>query len=227
MDGPLPLPGRGPNVVVVTVRAGLACCAAATLLTGCTQWVAGAPLRAVGEPPYQPAGVVDVDQVLLSQDQMRAITGTGQDLTIIPSMDGKSPVDIEDLANAVSPECRFVFAETTTFGTDVEDFHKTTYQSPPRVLISEGAAAYRDAGSARRVFDTLSAAAGRCADSSDGAMLVGEVEAAADRLRTRPGACGRDYRLKGPVVVEVTFCGLADSVSDIVMTNILKRIPGG
>ena len=94
------------------------------------------------------------------------------------------------------------------------------------MLISEGAAAYRDAGSARRVFDTLSAAAGRCADSSDGAMLVGEVEAAADIVRTRPGACGRDYRLKGPVVVEVTFCGFPDSVSDIVMTNIRQADSG-
>ncbi len=214
-------------MVVVTVRAGLACCAAATLLTGCTQWVAGAPLRAEGEPPYQAPGVVDVDQVLLGQDQMRAITGTGEDLTIIPSMDSKSPVDIEDLANSVPPECRFVFAETATFGTDVEDFHKTTFQSPPRVLISEGAAAYRDSATARRVFDTLSAAAARCADSSDGALLVGDVNAGTDTLRTRPGACGRDYRLKGPVVVEVTFCGLGDAVSDIVMTNILKRIPAG
>jgi hypothetical protein len=216
-------------VVVVTVRAGLACCAAATLLTGCAQWVvAGAPLRAAGEPPYQPAGVVDVDQVLLGQDKMRAITGTGQDLTIIPSMDGKSPVDVEELADSVPPECRFVFAETATFGTDFEDFHKTSFQSPPRgALISEGAAAYRDAAGARQAFDALSATVARCADSSYGAMLIGEVDAGAETMRIRPGECGRDYRLKGPVVVEVTFCGLADSVSDIVMTNILKRIPAG
>ncbi len=215
-------------MVVVTVRAGLACCAAATLLTGCTQWVAGAPLRAAGEPPYQPAGVVDVDQVLLGQDQMRAITGTGQDLTIIPSMDGKSPVDVVELADSVPPECRFVFAETATFGTGFEDFHKTSFQSPPRsALISEGAAAYRDAASARRVFDALSATAARCADSSYGALLVGEVDAGAETVRTRPGACGRDYRLKGPVLVEVTFCAFPDSVSEIVMTNILSRIPAG
>jgi len=215
-------------VVVVTVRAGLACCAVAALATGCTQWVDGAPLRAAGEPAYQPPGIVDVDQVLLGQDQMRAITGTGQDLTMIPGMDGKSPADVEALANSVPPECRFVFAETATFGTGFEDFRKTTFQSPPRgALISEGAAAYRDATTARRVFEALSATAARCADSSDGALLVGEVEVGADRLRTRPGACGRDYRLKGPVLVEVTFCGLPDSVSDIVMTNIVSRIPAG
>ncbi|MCB0944012.1 MAG: sensor domain-containing protein, partial [Mycobacterium sp.] len=95
----------------MTVRAGLACCAAATLLTGCTQWVAGAPLRAAGEPPYRPAGVVDVDEVLLDQAQIRAITGGGQNVTIIPSMDGKSPVDIEQLAAEVPADCRFVFAE--------------------------------------------------------------------------------------------------------------------
>jgi hypothetical protein len=215
--------------MVVMVRAGLACCAVTTLLTGCAQWVvAGAPLRAAGEPPYQPPGVVDVDQVLLGQDQMRAITGTGQDLTIIPSMDGKSPVDVTDLADSVPPECRFVFAETSTFGTGFEDFHKTSFQSPPRsALISEGAAAYRDVASARRVFDALSATAARCADSSYGALLVGEVDAGAETVRTRPGSCGRDYRLKGAVLVEVTFCAFPESVSEIVMTNILSRIPAG
>jgi hypothetical protein len=216
-------------VVVVTMRAVLACCAAATLLTGCAQWVvAGVPLRAAGEPPYQPPGVVDVDQVLLGQEQMRSITGTGQDLTIIPSMDGKSPVDIEQLADSVPPECRFAFEETATFGTHFEDFHKTSFQSPPRAAtISEGAAAYRDAAGARRAFDMLSDTVARCADSSYGALLVGDVDVGAETVRIRPGGCGRDYRLKGSVLVEVTFCSFPDSVSEIVMTNILNRIPAG
>lgn len=212
----------------MTVRAAMTCCAAATLLAGCSQAVEGLPLRAAGEPPYQPAGIVDVDQVLLGRDQMRAITGTGQDLTIIPSMDGKSPVDIDDLARSVPPECRFVFAETATFGTVVEDFHKTSFQSPPRgALISEGAAAYRDPATARRVFDALSAAVARCADTSYGELLVGEVTAGRETVQTRPGACGRDYRVKGAVLVEVTFCAFPDSVPEIVMANILSRIPGG
>jgi hypothetical protein len=214
--------------MAMTVRAVAACCAVAALVSGCSQWVAGVPLRAAGEPPYQPAGVVDVDQVLLGQDQMRAITGTGEDLTIIPTMDGKSPVDIEDLADSVPPECRFVFAETATFGYDTADFRKTSFQSPPRgALISEGAAAYPDAPAARRAFEALSATVARCADSSFGALLVGEVDADGEMLRTRPGTCGRDYRLKGSVLVEVTFCAFPDSVSEIVMTNILNRIPGG
>ncbi len=86
---------------------------------------------------------------MLSQAQVQAITGGGQDVTIIPSMDGKSMVDVEPpLAEAVPPrDCRFLFAETDTFGTDVEDFHKTSFQYPPRrALISEAAAAYRDGG---------------------------------------------------------------------------------
>lgn len=210
------------------MRVGLTCCAVAVMLTGCIQWVAGAPLRSAGEPPYQPAGIVDVDEVLLGQAQMRAITGAGQDLSIIPSMDGKSPVDIDELAESVPPDCRFVFAETATFGPDVEDFHKTSFQSPPRAaLISEGAAAYRDAATARRAFDALSAAVTRCADGAYGALLIGDLDSDAETLRTRPGACGRDYRLQGSVLVEVTFCAFPESVSEIVMTNIVKRIPGG
>ncbi|APE15848.1 sensor domain-containing protein [Mycobacterium crocinum] len=212
----------------MTVRAAVACCAAAALLTGCTQWVDGAPLRALGEPPFSPPGIVDVDQVMLSQAQVQAITGGGQDVTIIPSMDGKSMVDVEPLAEAVPRDCRFLFAETDTFGTDVEDFHKTSFQYPPRrALISEAAAAYRDGATAQQAFNTLSTTVHRCADGSMGAGLVGDVDGDTQSLSTRPGRCGRNYRLKSSVLVEVTFCGFGDSVPEIVMTNILNKIPGG
>jgi hypothetical protein len=212
----------------MTVRAGLACCATAAVLTGCTHWADGSALRAASEPPYQPPGVVDVDQVLLTQAQMQAITGGGQDLTIIPTMDGKAPVDIESLAESVPRDCRFVFAETDIFGTDFEDFHKTSFQHPARhALISEGAAAYRDEGSARDAFNTLSTAVHRCAEGPEGPYLVGEVDADTDSLRTRPGRCGRDYRVKASVLAEVTFCGFPESVPEIVMTNMVSKIPGG
>ncbi len=88
---------------------------------------------------------VDVESVMLDQAQMRAITGAGEDLTIVPSMDGKIPVDVSDLMNGTPQECQWYFAETQTFGSEVEEFHKTTFQNPPDGgLISEGAAAYRD-----------------------------------------------------------------------------------
>jgi hypothetical protein len=38
--------------------------------------------------------------------------------------------------------------------------------------------------------------------------------------------CGRDYRVKNVVLVEVTSCAFPPSVPDIVMTNILARVPG-
>ena len=45
--------------------------------------------------------------------------------------------------------------------------------------------------------------------------------------RSRAGnGCGRDYRVKGVVLVEVTACAFPASVPDIVMTNILARVPG-
>ena len=40
-----------------------------------------------------------------------------------------------------------------------------------------------------------------------------------------PGGCGRDYRVLSVALVEVTFCGFPQSVSDIVMTNIVANIP--
>jgi PknH-like extracellular domain len=163
---------------------------------------------------------------MLDQSQMRAITGAGEHLTIIPTMDGKIPVDIEPLAESAPPQCQWIFAETQTFGPDIEEFHKTTFQNPPDGgLISQGAAAYRDPAIARSAFDQLVALVDGCGSTTFGPMFVGDWTATADRLTTRPGACGRDYRVKSVVLVEVTFCRFPGSVPDIVMTNILAKVP--
>ena len=203
----------------------LALCCAALLAAACTRMVDGTATPAFGVQSSIPA--VNVDTVLLDQSRMRAITGGGEHLTIIPSMDGKSPIDIDALASVAPPQCRFVYADTATFGPDIEEFHKTTFQYPPRGgLISEGAAAYRDAKTARHAFDALVATVHSCADSSEGTGLVGAWSADAQSLQTRPGDCGRDYRVKSVVLMEVTFCGFPDSVSTIVITNIAANVPG-
>ncbi|MFM8600212.1 MAG: sensor domain-containing protein [Mycobacterium sp.] len=203
----------------------LACCAAAALLvSGCSRFVDGLAVPNFSEPP---PGVIDADEVLLSPEQMQAITGAGEDLTIIPSMDGKSPVDIEAMAEAVPQDCRFVFAETLTFGPELEDFHKTSFQSPANgALISQGAASYRDIAAAGRAFEELTAAIKLCAKGSMGEMLIGDWQAGPALASMRPGTCGREYRLKSTVLVEVTYCAFPRSVPATVMTNILNRIPG-
>ena len=51
--------------------------------------------------------------------------------------------------------------------------------------------------------------------------------ATGDSVQTRTSSeCGRDYRLKSVVLVEVTFCAFPASVPDIVMTNIVAKVPG-
>jgi hypothetical protein len=170
---------------------------------------------------------VNVDAILLDQSRMRAITGAGEHLTIIPSMDGNRPVDIDALADTTPQECRFIFAETATFGPDVEEFHKTTFQDPPDgALISEGAAAYRDVDTTRRAFGALVTSVGNCAGGSAGQLFVGDWNADANSLHLGPGGCGRDYRVRSVAMLEVTFCGFPQSVSDIVMTNIAANVRG-
>ncbi|WP_204803721.1 sensor domain-containing protein [Mycobacterium riyadhense] len=197
----------------------------AVLLTAaCTRVVGGTALPAFG---VQPLGVLDVGALLLDQSRMQAITGAGDHLTIIPSMDGTQPVDIDSLAETAPRDCRFIFAETATFGPDIAAFHKTTFQDPPDGrLISEGAAAYRDASTARHAFDALVNTVANCADSSSGWLLVSRWRADGDSLHLRPGGCGRDYRVLSVALLEVTFCGFPESVSDIVMTNIVANMPG-
>lgn len=203
----------------------LAVCAAA-LTVACSSTVTGIAVRPAPGIDDQSRSPIDVDGVLLDQSRMRAITGAGDDLTVIPSMDVKYPVDIDAFAERVSPACAWIFAETQTFGPELEEFHKTTYQNPPKgSLISQGAAAYRDIATARRTFDGLVNLVDACAASRSG--YVGEWTKTDDAVRTRTSSeCGRDYRLKSVVLVEVTFCAYPASVPGIVMTNIVERIPG-
>jgi hypothetical protein len=201
--------------------------AAAALVVACSSTVTGAAVRAAPGIDDDSRSPVDVDAVLLEQSRMRAITGGGDDLTVIPTMDGKQPVDIDELAASVASECRWYFIETDTFGPEIEEFHKTTYQDPPHgALISQGAAGYRDAATARRAFDGVVDRIDRCLDSSSGRVLLGESTGGADAVQTRAGDCGRDYRVKSVVLVEVTYCRYPDSVPDIVMANLLAQIPG-
>lgn len=198
---------------------------AAVLLAACTRVVGGTAVPGFAMGAHGVQGV-NVDQILLDQSRMRAITGGGESLTIIPSMDGNRPVDIDVLADNTPRPCRFVFAETATFGPDIEEFHKTTYQDPPKGgLISEGAAAYRDVATAQRAFGALVATVGDCAASDAGQLYVGDWQAGADSLHLLPGGCGRDYRVLAVALLEVTFCGFPQTVSDIVMTNIAANIP--
>ncbi|AEV76411.1 hypothetical protein MycrhN_5949 [Mycolicibacterium rhodesiae NBB3] len=208
------------------VAARLVWGAVALLAAGCTQSITGTAVRSVPGLDDDSLSPIDVETVVLDQSQMRAITGAGDDLSIIPSMDGKIPVDIDPLAKDAPPQCQWLFADTQTFGPDIEEFHKTTFQNPPDGgLISEAVAAYRDPGVARSAFDNLVRLVDDCSSTGLGSMLVGEWSAGRDALTARPGACGRDYRVKSVVLVEVTFCRFPGSVPDIVMTNILANVP--
>jgi hypothetical protein len=201
---------------------------AVVMVAGCTHTVDGVAVRSTPGIDDDSLSPVDVETVMLDQSQMRAITGAGDDLTIIPSMDQKIPVDIEQLAKNAPPQCQWFFEETRTFGADVEEFHKTTFQNPPDgALISEGAAAYRDPGTARSAFGDLVGFVKGCAPTTFGPMFVGEFTATTDSLQTRAdNGCGRDYRVKNVVLVEVTACQFSASVPDIVMTNMLAKVPG-
>jgi PknH-like extracellular domain len=211
----------------VPARPLLAWCAAAIFAAGCTHVVGGTATRPGPGFDEGSRSPIDVETVMLDQSQMRAITGGGEDLTVIPSMDGKVPVDIEQLAKDAPAQCKWFFEETQTFGPNIEEFHKTTFQDPPKgALISEGAAAYRDAPTARHAFDDLVGLIGDCDSTELGSTFVGEWTAEDDSLRTRPGTCGRDYRVKSAVLAEVTFCAFPESVPEIVMANMLAKVPG-
>jgi hypothetical protein len=202
-------------------------CTAALLAAGCSHSIEGTATRTAPAIDEESRSPVDVESVMLDQAQMRAVTGAGESLTIVPSMDGKIPVDVSDLMNGTPQECQWYFAETQTFGSEVEEFHKTTFQNPPDGgMISEGAAAYRDQQTARHAFADLVGQVYDCGSTELGSTFIGEWTADADTLTMRsPGTCGRDYRIKNVVLVEVSFCSFPDSVPGIIMTNIMDKVP--
>ena len=85
-------------------------CATAVLAAGCAQTIHGTAHRAAPAIDDESRSPIDVESVMLDQAQMRAITGAGEDLTIVPSMDGKIPVDVSDLMNGTPQECQWYFA---------------------------------------------------------------------------------------------------------------------
>lgn len=205
-------------------------CVAAVACVGCAQTVDGSAVRAAPGIDEGSLSPIDVDTVLLDDDQMQALTGAGHDLTAVPGMDSKVPVDLDPAVfsmESVPPQCQWVFAETQIFGSQVEEFHKATFQTPSRGgLISQAAAGYRDADTAQRAFADFVDRVEDCDASDAGPAIVGEATSTPDSIRTRPGGCGRDYQVKSAVLVEVTFCGFPDSVPELVMTNILDNVPG-
>ncbi|MDN4518193.1 MULTISPECIES: sensor domain-containing protein [Mycolicibacterium] len=202
-------------------------CAVAILATGCTQQVGGTAVRSAPAADEGSLSPIDVDTVLLDRARMQAVTGAGEHLTMIPGTESKVPVDLDLMLKTVPPQCEWVYAETQVFGSDVEEFRKSTYQNPPGGgLISQAAAGYPDAATARRAFDTVAERIEACGATDSGRAMVGDVTRTTDSVHTRPGDCGRDYRVKSVLLVEITFCAFPASVPDIVMTNILANVPG-
>ena len=115
----------------------------------------------------------------------------------MPSMDGKIPVDVERPDERHARGVPVVLRRDADVRSDVEEFHKTTYQNPPDGgLISEGAAAYRDPETARHAFADLVGRVYDCGSTELGTTFVGEWTADADSLRMRSSGSVRS-RLPG------------------------------
>ena len=200
---------------------------AALLAAACTRVVGGTavPGFAMGARGVQG---VNVDEILLNQSRMRAITGGGDDLTIIPSMDGNRPVDIDALADNTPQPCRFIYRRDRDLRTRCrrvpQDHLPGSARRRPDIRGRRGlprcghrSARLRRPGGHRRRL---------CGQLRPASCIVGDWKADADSLHMRPGGCGRDYRVLSVALLEVTFCGFPQSVSDIVMTNIAANMPG-
>jgi PknH-like extracellular domain len=203
----------------------ISCLAAVTLATSCTRMVGGVPLMPPTEGPYLDG--MDVDQLLLTTAEMRDLTGAGTDLNGVPGMDSKQTVDDELLVDAAPPECQFVFRESMIFGPDVKQFHKTSFQTPPKqALLSEAAAAYVDANTALRAFNNITDQVKACGATSSGDAYVFDWTADAQTVRAESlGDCGRIYQLQSTVLIEVTYCGYSSHViPDLVAARIAARV---
>lgn len=203
----------------------LGCLAAVVLASACTRVVDGGATMPPTERPS--ANGIDVDELLLTTPELRDITGAGLDLTGVPGMDSTGTVDNDLLVGSAPPECRFVYRESVVFGPDVKQFHKTTFQTPPKSeLLSEGAATYLDADTARQVFDNVTRLVKTCGESTSGSAYVDHWSVDEQSVHAdSAGDCGRTYRLAASVLIEVTYCGYSHVVPDLVAERIAARVP--
>jgi hypothetical protein len=202
----------------------LSCLAAISLASGCAHVVGGIASMPPTEGPY--LGGMDVDELLLTTPELRDLTGAGLDLSGVPGMDSIQTVDNNLLVGSAPPECRFVYLESQTFGPDVKQFHKTTFQTPPKSeLLSEAAAAYVDTDTAQRAFDNVTELVKGCGESSSGYAYVYDWSADQQTVHGQSiGDCGRIYRLAATVLIEVTYCGYSHVIPDLVAARIAARV---
>jgi hypothetical protein len=198
--------------------------AAAAVAGGCVRVVDGTAYMPPTEGPY--LNGLDVDELLLTTEELRDLTGAGLDLNGVPGMDSISTVDDRLLVDSVPTECQFILLESLTFGPDVKQFHKTSFQTPPKqAMLSEAAAAYIDPDTARRAFDSVEELVKTCAASASGYPYVYDYTAEPDVVSAESvGDCGRVYRLEVPVLVEVTYCGYSHVVPGLLASRIASRV---
>ena len=198
--------------------------AAAAVSAGCAHVVAGTPALPDTVRPGHYYGV-DVDDVLLTAPELREVTGAGLDMTEVPGMDATQPVDEENLVQLAPPECQFIFRESLIFGPDVGQFHETAFQTPPQsALLTEGAAAYADADTARRALDNVANMVMSCGNTAFASMFVGQWTADDTTLRTRTVNCGRVYRVASAVLIEVIYCGYSAAVPEEVAKRMAAKL---
>jgi PknH-like extracellular domain len=198
--------------------------AATALTAGCAHVVAGTPaLPASVSPGHNQT--VNVDNVLLTTPELREVTGAGSEMTAVPGMDSTGTVDEENLVQLAPPECQFLFRESLIFGSDFEQFHKRSFQTPPQsAILSEGAAVYADPDTARRAYNTVANMVMNCGNTTFASMFVGQWTADDTTLRTRTaGSCGRVYRLESAVLIEVTYCGYPAAIPEEVAKQMAAK----
>jgi hypothetical protein len=199
-------------------------CLAAVVASGCMHVVGGIASMPPTEGPY--LNGMDVDELLLTTTELRDLTGAGLDLNSVPGMDSIKTVDEDLLVGSAPPECQFVFRESLIFGPDVKQFHKTSFQTPPKSeLLSEAAAAYVDTDTARRAFDNVTDLVKGCGESTSGYAYVYDWSADPQIVHAQSiGDCGRTYQLEGTVMIEVTYCGYTHVIPDLVAARIAARV---
>jgi PknH-like extracellular domain len=198
--------------------------AVVVVASGCMHVVGGIASMPPTEGPYLDG--MDVDELLLTTPELRDLTGVGLDLNAVPGMDSIKTVDDDLLVDSAPPECQFVFRESVIFGPDVKQFHKTSFQTPPKSeLLSEGAAAYVDAATARRAFDNVAELVKGCGESSSGYAYVYDWSVDPQTVSAQSiGDCGRVYRLEATVLIEVTYCGYSHVIPDLIAARIAARV---
>ena len=183
--------------------------AAVALLTCC----------ALGGAPAAGASPAAADPLVLSVEEVRAITGNAD---LSPGAPLDQPAGQHQYDGQYPSECRAVFDQDVAFSGGFTDFRSVTYSGPADRSVTQAVAVYPDSFAARAALTALGSGLKACSELGVPNMAVTTQVLDPKTFALCLAQCATRDRAAGSVRIGVTAARFGDS--DRIATAVLQQI---